>query len=200
MKKSEISLLAGLCAAAALAALQVPFSQSCERLRADTLRLHVVANSDAEADQRVKLEVRDAVLKETADELGGCAGAEAAADAAGALLVEIERAADEALARGGMSYKSHARVVDMYFPAREYGDVTLPEGVYTALRVELGEAAGHNWWCVIYPSLCLPAAEGDPLDDYDAAERELVSEPEQYVFRFKAEELLQRLFARADND
>lgn len=200
MKKSEISLLAGLCAAVALAAFQVPFSQSCARLRSDTLRLHVVADSNDADDQRVKLKVRDAVLKEASEELAGCKSAEAAANEANALLDVIERAADETLARNGMSYTSRARVVEMYFPAREYGDVRLPEGVYTALRVELGEAAGHNWWCVIYPSLCLPAAEGDPLDDYDAAERELVSEPEQYVFRFKAEELLQRLFARADND
>lgn len=200
MKKSEISLLAGLCAAVALAAFQVPFSQSCARLRSDTLRLHVVAASDSEADQRVKLMVRDAVLEEASRELESCESAEAAAAQANALLADIESAADETLAQNGMSYKSRARVVDMYFPAREYGGVRLPEGVYTALRVELGKARGHNWWCVVYPSLCLPAAgDDDPLEDYDETERELVTEPEQYVFRFKAEELLQRLFRRGDD-
>ncbi len=200
MKKSEISLLAGLCAAVALAAFQVPFSQSCARLRSDTLRLHVVADSNDADDQRVKLKVRDAVLKEASEELAGCKSAEAAANEANALLDVIERAADETLARNGMSYTSRARVVEMYFPAREYGDVRLPEGVYTALRVELGEARGHNWWCVVYPSLCLPAAEDtDPLDGYDETERELVTEAEEYIFRFKAEELLQKLFKRGDD-
>lgn len=195
MKKTEISLLLGLLAAVALAAFQVPFSHSCERLRSSTLRLHVIANSDAAADQSVKLEVRDAVLDETARELTGAASASEAADTARGLLADIERAANAALARNGVSYAARASVERAYFPAREYDGVTLPEGVYTAVRVRLGEARGQNWWCVVYPSLCLPAAErGDALNELDETERELAAEPERYVFRFKIEEALQRLF------
>ncbi|MDO4565908.1 MAG: stage II sporulation protein R [Oscillospiraceae bacterium] len=202
MKKTEISLLAAFALLAALAAFQIPFSRACEQLRGDTLRLHVVANSDSEADQAVKLAVRDAVLERAAERLTDARSAAEAAGAAELGLKELSDAANETLAAGGFSYSARARLTEMYFEERSYGEATLPAGVYTALRVELGEAEGKNWWCVVYPALCYPAAESlenkEALEAYSEEEREVVEGKKELRFKFKLEELIQSLRARRE--
>lgn len=117
------------------------------------LRFHVVANSDSVADQQVKLQVRDAVI----DYLSGLDDCKTEAEAEAYVndrLEEIEKVADRELSKSGMKYSSKAQTGVYDFPEKTYGDTTLPEGEYSALRITLGDGDGQNWFCVLYPPLC----------------------------------------------
>ena len=133
------------------------------RLAAELIRLHVVANSDTPADQQTKLRVRDRVLPVIAGLTDGCRDAASARRALEAGIPEIRAAASEALdhpAAGGAGTGRSVTVTlaEEAFPRRDYETFSLPAGRYTALRIRLGEGQGHNWWCVAFPALCLPAA------------------------------------------
>lgn len=147
------------------------FFDRCERVRGETLRLHIVANSDTEEDQRHKLLVRDALLEEYSELLGRAESAEAAERFAHFLLEDIRRTAEKTLREADDEHPVEVSLTEMYFDTRTYEDgITLPAGEYAALRVVIGEGGGHNWWCVMYPPLCLPAAaarswRGDPAAD-----------------------------------
>ena len=128
------------------------------------LRLHVVANSDSAADQAVKLQVRDAVL-ETVDALtAGTDSKEAAQVVLAANLEKLEDAANAVLEEQGLTDRASVTLTAEEFPIREYDTFTLPAGVYDSLRITIGEGAGHNWWCVVFPSLCVPAASEGAKD------------------------------------
>lgn len=135
------------------------FGQQCQALRADVIRLHILANSDSQVDQAVKLLVRDKILAGTGEAFSKQGGRAAAMGAAREALPEIERIAAETLAENGFDLPVHAEICNMYFNTRTYDDYTLPAGMYDAVRVTLGEGAGRNWWCVIYPPICVPAAQ-----------------------------------------
>ena len=137
--------------------------QRQEALAGKLIRLHVVANSDTAADQAVKLQVRDAVLAAIAPLTDACATQEEAAAALRQALPGIEQAANDALQQAGQAACPVAvRLCKERFPTRLYPTFSLPAGTYTSLRVELGEAAGRNWWCVVFPTLCT-AAESEDL-------------------------------------
>ncbi len=115
------------------------------------LRLHVVANSDSEEDQRVKLLVRDALLQEFAPAGSLDEAEEVLLNSGGGVLETVK----EVLREEGCAYDAQLRFGVMQFPDKAYGEVTYPAGAYEALRVELGQARGQNWWCVLFPPLCL---------------------------------------------
>lgn len=200
MKKLEISLLAALALCILGACAQIPFAKACEDIRADTLRLHVIANSDEAADQAVKLAVRDAILAQSETLFCEADSKQAAERALESRLAEIKRIADETLASRGFDYTARVTVAETQFDTRTYESFVLPAGNYTALRVELGAAQGKNWWCVLYPALCVPTAQPDePLEDYTEQEREIVTGGEKYEIRFKLEELFQSWFGSREN-
>ncbi|HCD69178.1 MAG TPA: hypothetical protein DEQ68_01005, partial [Ruminococcaceae bacterium] len=114
----------------------------------EVLRLHIPANSDGGADQKIKLRLRDYILAEFSDELSGCENLEEAEKKAKELLPEIERKSNEFLDENGFSYGAKAELVTMDFTTREYDKLILPAGKYRALRITLGSGNGHNWWCV----------------------------------------------------
>jgi stage II sporulation protein R len=123
-------------------------------LQANLIRLHVVANSDSEADQALKRAVRDAILAEVTPLFAGArTRAEAEAAIAGA-LDRIETTAAKVIAEHGQTYGASAEVGQYAFPARSYGELFVPAGQYSALRVTLGQAQGANWWCVLFPPMC----------------------------------------------
>ena len=192
MKKIELSVAAAFVICFAAALLQVPFSMACAKTRGDTLRLHIVANSDSELDQAVKLAVRDAIIENSGDFAGGAQTKEEAVESIAENLGKIESIADGVLAANGLEYRAHAVITEMFFNQKSYETATLPAGIYTALRIELGRASGHNWWCVVYPTLCIPGAS-EPLSEYSEEERQVVLGGEKYVIRFKTEELIQKL-------
>lgn len=124
----------------------------------EILRFHVLANSDSEADQRVKYLVRDEILiwMEEQKDTGNKTYFEKRENAESYLsehLSELEAAADRVLRENGMDYHAKAALEQVYFSERVYGEYTFPAGWYEALRIRLGKADGHNWWCVLYPDL-----------------------------------------------
>ena len=154
LKTFELALAVGF----AFTLLWGAFSLQRQELLADKLvRLHIIANSDSEADQTLKLHVRDEViglaeglLRQSDDR----ADAERRITAA---LPELEALATETVRAYGYDYAVHAELRNTRFPTREYEDFTLPAGDYLALRLVLGEGAGRNWWCVVFPPLCAEA-------------------------------------------
>lgn len=118
------------------------------------LRLHIVANSDSTADQEVKLLIRDAILATYSDAFTAAADKAEAVRLADSLLPDAEALANEILEEHGFSDRASASLEHCAFPEKTYGGYTFPAGEYDALRITIGAAAGHNWWCVLYPPLC----------------------------------------------
>lgn len=131
------------------------------RVCADTVRLHVLANSDTLEDQLIKLQVRDAILAALPDAVTEAAGPQQAVAALRRALPLLQRAADGALCRTHSGQRAVLRLETFDFEPKDYGRFALPGGTYQALRVELGEARGHNWFCVLYPALCVPGATAE---------------------------------------
>lgn len=171
-----------------------PFAAACGQLPRDVVRLHVVANSNGAEDQAVKLLVRDAVLEEAARWYQGAGSMEEASSQLCTHLQSIAGAARQVLGEQGVGYSATAQMTEMYFPTRDYGDFRLPAGRYRTLRVTLGEGAGKNWWCVVFPSLCLPAASGEEaLLSLPEEQRRLVEDSQQCQVKLKAVELWEAL-------
>ena len=120
----------------------------------DYLRVHIRANSNNEIDQTVKYLVKDEIVQFITPHLIGCDTKQKSINTINFLLDEIENKCDEVLLKNGFNYKSKARIDKEFFPTRSYDNVTLEEGVYDALIIELGSGSGDNWWCVVYPPLC----------------------------------------------
>lgn len=171
-----------------------PFAAACGQLPQDVVRLHVVANSNGAEDQAVKLLVRDAVLEEAARWYQGAGSMEEASSRLCTHLQSIAGAARQVLGEQGMGYSATAQMTEMYFPTRDYGDFLLPAGRYRTLRVTLGEGAGKNWWCVVFPSLCLPAAtQEEALLTLPEGERQVVEGGQGVQVKLKAVELWESL-------
>ncbi len=129
-----------------------------QTLQNDLVRLHVVANSDTQEDQAVKLQVRDAVIDLLQDAMADLPSAQEAKDYIASQLPQIEAKANEVLAQAGFTQRATVSMEKETFPTREYDTFSLPAGVYNALRITIGEGDGQNWWCVLFPSLCVPAS------------------------------------------
>lgn len=131
-----------------------------QRLNEELIRLHVVANSDSEEDQSIKLLVRDAVTMSLREDLEKVADVQQAKAYLEANLPKIRDVANKTLARAGFEGEAVVKLCKEAFDTRYYDTFTLPAGVYEALRITIGEGRGHNWWCVVFPSLCVPATTG----------------------------------------
>ena len=187
----ELSLTGGLLLAILLSSF-LPFQNACSQVRSDTLRLHILSNSDSEEDQALKLAVRDAILETQADLFGSAASKEEAMETARQQMENIQAVAQQTVREAGYSYPVTARLENLYFATREYEDFTLPAGRYDAVRIEIGEHQGHNWFCVLFPPLCVPAAvDSDEFPQYSDEEEWVVKSP--YQIKFAAVELLEQL-------
>lgn len=171
------------------------FYQSCERIEDSVLRLHIIANSDSEEDQAQKLAVRDEVLRCTEELFARCSTKEESIACAKENMDLIERAAKKAADENGGSYDVSACITNMTFDTRVYDDFTLPAGKYDALRIVIGSGEGHNWWCVLYPAVCLSCAESNITDSLDDREAEIVTDSDSYRVGFKAVEVIEGLIS-----
>lgn len=125
------------------------------------LRIHIRANSDLTVDQEVKMKVVSAISDLMSGKFDRCSDIESAKSVAKSNISAMQNAADRVLGMNSVAYKSKVSVSREYFPTRCYGDIVVEAGCYDAIIVELGEAKGDNWWCVVYPSLCFLGAEYD---------------------------------------
>ena len=117
-------------------------------------RLHVIANSDSDEDQALKLKVRDSLLEYMNSLCSSTSSKEEAMRIANEHIDDFTKIAQDVIAQNGYDYSVDVSVGSCDFPTKEYGDVSLPAGTYDALRVKIGSASGHNWWCVMFPPLC----------------------------------------------
>ena len=186
----EIALLIGMAVFLISGAVSL---QNRDQLADKVVRLHILANSDSEEDQALKLRVRDRVLERATELLEQTGDRREAADVLQSHLPELERIAAEEISDCGYEYDVTAEVGNTVFPTKEYDGFTLPAGEYLALRIIIGEGNGHNWWCVVFPPLCTTAAADVPASalaaGFDEEEVALVTEEnEGYVLKFKAME------------
>ncbi len=175
------------------------FSNQCDGIRDKMLRMHVVANSDSVEDQNLKLKVRDAVLLKGKEIFDGSVTADEAVEKITPHIDSLEKTAKEVIKNEGFDYDVDVTVQKEYFKTRTYDNsVTLPAGYYTAVKVVIGEGKGKNWWCIMFPPMCLPAAEAecniDDLLNYD--ENKIVSNGEKYKFKFKIVEICAEFYEK----
>jgi stage II sporulation protein R len=142
------------------------------------IRLHIVANSDSDADQALKYRVRDAIIAYMTDKMGSLHNKEAAGAYVGDHLGELETVANAVIAREGFSDLARVSFGKYPFPTKQYENVILPAGFYDAVKVEIGQAEGENWWCVMFPPLCfVDDSKGEMEEEYmDVLKDELSSE------------------------
>ena len=209
-KKHELIFAAGLILAILISNTVgiIRDGRRLDRLRGSVLRLHILAESDRDRDQQLKLYVRDALLESGI--LGEADSLAEAESIAAERLPDIERIAETVLRANGCELPVEAELADTEFDVRTYGDITMPAGTYRALRVKIGSAQGHNWWCVMYPSLCVPAAcevtddKQEELEKFGDEELDILYEPEKYEIRFaiwdKIAEIRKRLVVQDDEN
>lgn len=159
-------------------------------LAEQVLRLHIIADSNSDADQEIKLSIRDAVITYLKPYLEDVTTKQEAIEIINAHLGEINDTANRILSAQGFSYTANAGIERVYFPIKLYGDLVLPAGEYDAIRIRLGSASGKNWWCLIFPQLCfVDVTTGTLPEDSKAELRELLTE-EEYALIFPEEALL----------
>ncbi len=163
------------------------FENSCEGIREKVLRLHVIAASDTVTDQSIKYAVRDEILRDGESLFHGSETVLQAEEKIGASLDLLQKSAENTLKKLGCDYPVNVVLGRTYFPTRQYESITLPAGYYNAVRVIIGEGKGKNWWCVMFPPMCLPAAAKDSpdLDDLlSEKEEQIVTGGEKYEIKF----------------
>ncbi len=175
------------------------FAGAAGSVRNDVVRLHILANSDSQIDQDVKLKVRDALLSKNTVLLSEGVTTENAAIYFEESKDELQKTAEETLKKYGYDYGVTLTLEKEYFETREYGDLTFPAGEYTALKVVLGEGEGKNWWCVMFPPLCVPAADGVETDQTKTADylteggEKIINGGNKYIVKFKLLEWYEKL-------
>lgn len=193
MKIINIAAAIGIITAIAFSLLG--FGRNVEEIRENVLRLHILANSDSEEDQELKLKVRDRLLEAGGEIFENTGSKEEMISLAENSIDIMTAAAKEVIKENGYEYDVRIEVGETKFDERVYNEVTMPAGVYTAVNVYIGDAAGHNWWCVMFPPMCLPAAEeseelGDVLSD---EQLDIVENNEKYEIRLKVVEIFDSL-------
>ena len=149
-------------------------------LSEEVFRFHVLANSDSKEDQELKMQVKEAVISYMKEELPQSESVEMTKAWAMSHTQEIETLAENLIQEQGYDYSVEAKVTTCDFPDKTYGDITFPAGEYEALRIEIGEAAGQNWWCVLYPNLCFIDAVHAVVPDEGKEELKEVLDEETY--------------------
>ena len=192
-KKIKISIAVGLTVAIIFSICS--FAKTSEEIRSDVLRLHVIANSDSSVDQNLKLRLRDYILQEGKDVFDGSVNVNNAVAKLEPRIGELEESANEFVKNSGFDYSVKITLSNEYFTTRTYDTVTLPAGKYLALRAVIGSGEGHNWWCVMFPPMCVPAADKkDEIENvFSEKEIKLVESKPKYEPRFKVIEIYEEI-------
>ncbi len=201
----ELALLTGMLITIILSGF-CSFNENYNEITNNVFRLHILANSDSDEDQALKLKVRDAILKETSYLFDGSMSKEETINTVEQHMNEINQIAEKTIAENGYSYSVKCEITEMYFDKKIYKDITMPKGNYSALRITIGKAEGHNWWCVMFPPLCLPAVTNteEILEEYGdiltKEEVDMLQNPENYEVRFYFVDLVSKLTDGKEKD
>lgn len=171
------------------------------------VRLHVIANSDSDADQALKLKVRDEIIGIVSPAVEGCKNQTEAIAAIGEIRDQLQAAAEDVIAAEGYDYEVNIELGEEYYPTKNYESCAFPEGTYVSLRINIGEGEGQNWWCCLFPPLCLSAATPEDDESNEDAFISVGLTPDQYKIitendtpkykiRFKFLEVFGKLFQK----
>ena len=165
----------------------------------DTIRLHILAESNSEEDQSIKLSIRDKLLNKYGEELSSIQSKEDAEEKISKTLRAIEDDVNLWLSELGSTTSANVTLNEEWYDTREYESFTLPRGYYKSLKIIIGKGEGKNWWCVLYPPLCLDIAteesySDDALIGYSKEEKDLISNGE-YNIKFKLLEFISDIFS-----
>ena len=187
LKKLSVAICMGL--VVSILTSMASFDASCVEIKENLLRLHIVANSDSEHDQALKLKVRDKILEIGDSSFSDVDNLIIAKEKAEEMLPVFTKCAQEVIANEGYNYNVEVSVGKAFFDTRVYDNFTLPAGEYDALRVVIGEGKGKNWWCVIFPSVCIPSASDKTLDSALSNNAgEITNNAPKYKMKFKVVE------------
>ena len=196
MKKNifEVTLAIGLAISLVVSSLALDTQKD---ISDKLIRLHIIANSDSAEDQRLKLLVRDEVLSYVSQLTENCDSLDDARKKISAHLGNLEAIAEDVIVSNRFSYTACAELSEVYFPTKVYDDFSLPAGKYEALRIKLGNAAGKNWWCVLFPPVCISASEAESeFKNAGLSDKEInfvMSDKVEYRFRFKIVEIIENI-------
>lgn len=173
----------------------LPFEAECSEISNDTFRLHILANSDMENDQALKIKVRDRVLEYTEELFNNTKSKIDAEKVIAENIQAINNVAYTEILNSGYTYPVKTEITNMYFTTRYYDNYTLPSGMYDALRITIGAGKGRNWWCVMYPTICV-----SPVEEQEEKAKE-VFDDEQYdivtntklQYKFKIVEIFEKI-------
>lgn len=186
-----------LCAVIAVTAV-TPIITMSEDISTKVFRLHILANSDSDADQALKLKVRDKILDLSENLYNNCSSVDEAVNISKDNISLIKETAQKVIAFYGYEYDTRVYVTKEYFDTRVYDDFTLPAGTYDSLKIEIGEGKGHNWWCVMFPSVCLSGCTDDFNESLTPEEQKMIKSG-KYVVRFKAVEIYEKIKSKIEN-
>lgn len=214
MKKLDAALLIGLVVSIIISSVSA-FAKDLDGISDNVLRLHILANSDSEEDQALKLKVRDAILAETSELFAECNSRLEVEQVALDNMDRIQAIAEKVIKENGYDYPVKCEITYMKFDDRTYDDLTLPGGYYDAVRITIGEAKGHNWWCVMYPQFCIApsidkksldilentkflnysesSSKKEKLENFNKREVKIMKEPKKYKFKFYGVELYRKV-------
>lgn len=196
LKRFEVSIAIAVVTSVIFSVIS--FSATAEEIRNDVLRLHVIAASDSEEDQKLKLEVRDAVLDAGAEIFDGSVNVKNAVAKISPQINILTESARKVIKEHGFDYSVEITVDEEYFTTRTYKSVTLPAGEYLSLIVRIGEGEGKNWWCVMFPPMCLSAADEEDVLKSVLSDNEikLVTSSPKFEPRFKVIEIFENIKSR----
>ena len=173
----------------------LPFEAECTEISKETFRLHILANSDSENDQALKIKVRDRVLEYTEDLFNNAKSKFDAEKVIAENIQDINNVAYAEILNNGYNYPVKTEITNMYFTTRYYNNYTLPSGMYDALRITIGNGKGHNWWCVMYPTICV-----SPVEEKDEKAKEAFEEKQYDIvtntklkYKFKIVEIFEKI-------
>lgn len=167
-----------------------PLIDTSEKISENVLRLHILANSDSTYDQNVKLQLKNYIVEATSNIFIGETAAENTVIAT-KNTDYIQNLCNNYLDKNGIHYDATVKVINEFFETRVYDDFTLPAGNYDSIRIELGQGSGHNWWCIVFPSVCLSACTTS-MDDY-LSDEEMDLITGGYTPKFKVIEIYEKL-------
>lgn len=165
-------------------------------------RLHILANSDSEEDQTLKLKVRDTILEYMKTLTNDMSDKQAVIELSKKHLQDFKEIAEDVIRENGYDYSVNLEIGNFYFPTKYYGNISLPAGNYDALKIEIGEADGQNWWCSLFPPLCFVSVSSGVVDEegeeylkenLSDEEFEIISSSSSEIeFKFKIVELMNK--------
>lgn len=171
-----------------------PFIKTSENISNQIFRLHILANSDSTEDQQLKLKVRDNILVNSEELFKNCKTLEEIINVSNQNIKYFQKIAENTIKENGYTYPVKVYVDKEYFNTRHYDKITLPSGIYNALKIEIGAAKGHNWWCIMFPAICLPAVSDDEINKIlSDDEIELINSNDKYEIRFKIVEIYEKI-------